>query len=92
MFASKTSLVLTNVPGPDRPVYFAGTKVAGVIPWVPGRGTISLGLSLFSYNGTVTIGVRADAGVVPQPEAILVAFQRELADLAALPPRSTAPH
>ncbi len=92
LFASKTSLVLTNVPGPDQPVYFAGTKVAGVIPWVPGGGTISLGLSMFSYNGTVTIGVRADAGVVPQPEAILVAFQQELADLAALRPRSTAHH
>jgi diacylglycerol O-acyltransferase / wax synthase len=90
LFASKSSLVLTNVAGPRQPVYFAGTRVAGVIPWVPAGGTIGLGVSIFSYGGTVTIGLRADAGLVPDPDAILWAFQPELADLAALHPRSTS--
>ena len=67
LFASKTSLVLTNVPGPAQPVYFAGTKVAGVIPWVPGGGTISLGVSLFSYNGTVTVAYAPTPASCPNP-------------------------
>jgi diacylglycerol O-acyltransferase / wax synthase len=87
LFASKSSLVLTNVPGPSEPVYFAGTRVAGVTSWVPAGGAIGLGVSIFSYGGRVTIGLRADAGLVPEPEAILAAFQREVADLAALHPR-----
>jgi WS/DGAT/MGAT family acyltransferase len=84
MFASKSSLVLTNVPGPREPLYYAGTKVAGIIPWVPAGGAIGLGVSIFSYNGKVTIGLRSDAGIIPEPQAILDDFERELAELAAL--------
>jgi diacylglycerol O-acyltransferase len=57
---------------------------------VPAGGTIGLGVSIFSYGGKVTIGLRADARLVPDPNAILVAFQRELAQLAALHPLSTS--
>jgi diacylglycerol O-acyltransferase / wax synthase len=78
MFASKSTLVLTNVPGPRQPVYFAGTRVAGVIPWVPAGGSIGLGVSIFSYAGRVTVGIRVDAGVIPDPAAIIDAFEREL--------------
>jgi WS/DGAT/MGAT family acyltransferase len=88
LFASKSSLVLTNVPGPDGPVYFAGTRLAGVIPWVPAGGSIGLGVSLFSYAGRVTVGLRADAAIVPDPDAIILAFEQELERLAALSSRA----
>lgn len=88
LFSSKSSLILTNVPGPRQPVYFAGTRVSGVVGWVPAGGGIGLGVSIFSYNGTVTIGLRVDAGLIPEPETILDAVERELADLAALRPRT----
>jgi len=84
MFASKSTLVLTNVPGPRRPVYLAGTRVAGVIGWVPAGGSIGLGVSIFSYNGTVTVGIRTDAGLIPDPEAIIDSFEREVEALAIL--------
>jgi diacylglycerol O-acyltransferase / wax synthase len=90
MFASKSSLILTNVPGPLEPVYFAGTRVTGVIPWVPAGGSIGLGLSIFSYAGRVTVGLRADAGIVSEPDAIIDAFEQELEKLAALGSRSKA--
>jgi diacylglycerol O-acyltransferase / wax synthase len=88
LFASKSTLVLTNVPGPRQPVYFAGTRVAGVVPWVPAGGSIGLGVSLFSYNGAVTVGVRGDAGLVAEPEALIAAFERELEGLASLSVRA----
>jgi diacylglycerol O-acyltransferase / wax synthase len=84
MFASKSTLVLTNVPGPREPVYFAGTRVAGVIPWVPAGGSIGLGASIFSYNGRVTVGLRADAGLISDPESIIDAFLHELKEMARL--------
>ena len=86
VFASKSTLVLTNVPGPRQPVYFAGTRVAGVIPWVPAGGAIGLGISIFSYAEKVTVGVRVDAGVISDPEAIIDAFEPELERLARLAP------
>jgi diacylglycerol O-acyltransferase / wax synthase len=78
---SKASLVLTNVPGPTRPVYLAGTKVAGVMPWVPASGTLPLGVSIMSYDGKVTVGVYADARLVPDPEVLVEAFDHEIAEL-----------
>jgi hypothetical protein len=38
VFTDKTSAVLSNTPGPREPVYFAGSKIAGVVPWVPAAG------------------------------------------------------
>ncbi len=90
MFASKSTLVLTNVPGPRQPVYFAGTRVAGVIPWVPAGGSIGLGVSIFSYAGRVTVGIRADAGLIPDPAAIIDALEGELKGMARLGKRATA--
>jgi len=81
LFASKGSLVLTNVPGPTQPVYLAGSKVAGIMGWVPASGGVALGISIFSYDGEVTVGVSADARLVPDPERLVDAFNDELAAL-----------
>jgi diacylglycerol O-acyltransferase / wax synthase len=78
---SKGSLVLTNVPGPTSPVYLAGSKVAGVMAWVPASGGVALGISIMSYDGKVTVGVSADARLVPDPEVLMEAFDHEVAEL-----------
>ncbi len=79
LLASKATAVMTNVPGPRRPVYFAGRRLAGVIGWVPAGGAIGLGVSIFSYDGKLTVGLTTDAGLVPDPETIITAFGTELA-------------
>lgn len=80
---AKGSLIMTNVPGPRHPVFLAGTQLAGLMFWVPQSGKVSLGVSIFSYAGQVTVGVSVDAGRVPDPHRLVVAFQDELAALAA---------
>jgi WS/DGAT/MGAT family acyltransferase len=87
VFAKKTSAVLTNVPGPTEPVYFAGSKIAGVIPWVPAAGTIGMGINIFSYNGGVTVGLQVDAGLIPDPDTIIADYEREVHALRKLAPR-----
>ena len=84
VFAKKTTAVMTNVPGPREPLYFAGTKLAGVIGWVPAAGTIGMGMSIFSYNGGVTVGFQVDPGLVPDPETIIADYQREVSGLRQL--------
>ena len=91
LFSPKTTAVMTNVPGPRRPVHFAGSRVAGVLGWVPASGEIGVGLSIFSYAGRLTVGLQVDAGLVPDPEVILDALGHELAALAALKPRRKTP-
>jgi WS/DGAT/MGAT family acyltransferase len=84
-FVTKVSGVVTNVPGPREPVFFAGRQVAGVIGWVPRAGDLSFGVSIFSYAGRVTVGVAVDAAVMPDPETWVAAFEAELDAMAAQP-------
>ena len=84
VFAQKTSAVLTNVAGPSEPVYFAGSKIAGVVPWVPAAGTIGMGISIFSYNGGVTVGLQVDAGLIPDADTIIADYEHEVDALRQL--------
>ncbi|MBN1208404.1 MAG: wax ester/triacylglycerol synthase family O-acyltransferase [Myxococcaceae bacterium] len=83
VLAAKGSLIMTNVPGPRHAVYLAGTKVAGLMFWVPQSGKVALGVSIFSYAGQVTVGVSVDAGLVPDPHRLVSTFQDELKALSA---------
>ena len=84
LFSDKGSAVVTNVPGPRRPVYLAGTRVGGVLVWAPTSGSVSTSVSIMSYDGKVSVGVMADAGLIPDPDAIVAGFERELGELRRL--------
>ena len=84
VFAQKTTAVMTNVPGPREPLYLAGTELAGVVGWVPAAGSIGLGMSIFSYNGGVTVGFQVDPGLVPHPETIISDYETEVEALRQL--------
>ena len=87
VFTQKTSAVLTNVQGPTEPIYFAGSKIAGVVPWVPAAGTIGMGINIFSYDGAVTVGLQVDAGLIPDPDTIIADYELEVETLRQLVPR-----
>jgi hypothetical protein len=52
--------------------------------WVPQSGRLGLGISIFSYNGQVTLGVGTDAGLIPDPDHIIEAFYEEFESLLEL--------
>jgi WS/DGAT/MGAT family acyltransferase len=76
--ARKVTAVATNVPGPQETLYLAGAPMDTLMAWVPKAGRVGLGASIISYDGDVRLGLATDAGLVPEPEAILAAFRREL--------------
>jgi diacylglycerol O-acyltransferase len=84
IFATKATLVLTNVPGPRHTLYLAAKPIRDIFFWVPQSGHVGLGVSILSYNGSVRLGVATDAGLVPDPRAIVLGFDQELAELARL--------
>lgn len=90
--AAKGSLIMTNVPGPRHPVYLAGTKLAGLMFWVPQSGKVGLGVSIFSYAGQVTVGVSVDEGLVPDPHRLVSGFRDELRALASVASSGDASH
>jgi WS/DGAT/MGAT family acyltransferase len=81
-FTAKASMVVTNVPGPRRPIALAGTPVAGILVWAPCAGDMRMTVSIFSYAGKVTVGFLTDAGIVPDPQPLADAFRAEVLALA----------
>jgi diacylglycerol O-acyltransferase / wax synthase len=75
MLASRCSLVLTNVPGPQRPLYMGGRRLREVVFWVPQSGAIGLGISVLSYDDGVQCGVVADKSLVEDPDDIARRFR-----------------
>ena len=84
IFATKTTAVMTNVPGPRRTIYLAGRPVRDIFFWVPQSGRVGLGVSIFSYAGWVRLGVGTDSGLIPDPAAIVAGFEEELAEILRL--------
>jgi WS/DGAT/MGAT family acyltransferase len=80
-FSDKASAVVTNVPGPRRQIYLAGSPVRGVLVWAPCSGGLGTTVSIFSYAGEVTVGFMTDIGLVPDPEPLVEAFDHELRTL-----------
>jgi WS/DGAT/MGAT family acyltransferase len=89
IFGTKGTAVLSSVPGPSRPLYVAGQPISGFVFWVPQSGRLGIGISLMTYDGQVRLGVASDANIVPDPEAIVAAFEEELQFLEEL--RGTVP-
>ena len=83
IFASKTTLVMTNVPGPREELYLAGRALREIFFWVPQSGRVGLGISIFSYAGHVRLGLASDTGLVPDPEVIVEGFHEEFEELRA---------
>jgi WS/DGAT/MGAT family acyltransferase len=83
-FANKAIGVTTNVAGPREVRHLAGVPVTGVLGWVPGSGRHTLGFCIVTYDDAVRIGIMADESVVPDPEALLVALEDEVALLVRI--------
>jgi WS/DGAT/MGAT family acyltransferase len=84
VLSEKASAVLTNVPGPQEPMYLAGAKMRNLMFWVPQNGSIGTGISILSYNGKVFFGLMTDRRRVPDPQAIIDQFRPEFDKLLYL--------
>ncbi len=76
------NLVVTNVPGPQYPLYLMGREMEDIFPMVPLAPNQGLGVAIMSYNGRVNFGLNADYDVVPDLEDLADDFGASLRDLA----------
>jgi WS/DGAT/MGAT family acyltransferase len=79
--ARNATAVMTNVPGPQRPLYLAGARMESLMFWVPQSGDIGIGVSILSYDGEVRFGLIADRALVPDPERVIARFVPEFEKL-----------
>lgn len=84
---SAVHLVVTNVPGPQVPLYTGGARMLEVWPLIPVYHTLGLSMALVSYDGTVHFGLAADRELVPDLDRLALHLKRAAAVVQALPRR-----
>jgi diacylglycerol O-acyltransferase / wax synthase len=77
------NLVVTNVPGPQFPLYMMGRRLEGLFPMVPLAPNQALGIAIMSYNGTINFGLVGDYDLMSDLDELAADLQVSLAELAA---------
>lgn len=80
-FTKKATAVMSNVPGPQSPLYLAGSQMDQIMFWVPQSGDIGVGVSILSYNGGVQFGLVTDEAIASDPHDIIRRFAPEFEKL-----------
>ena len=75
--------IVTNVPGPQIPLYFHGARVREIYPMVPLMEGMGLGIAVTSYAGTMNFGFNADPDIVPDLAGFTAMIGRALERIAA---------
>jgi diacylglycerol O-acyltransferase len=63
-------IAITNVPGPQSPLYAAGARMVATYPVPPLLPGQSLSIGITSYDGKVFFGITADRDLVPDADTL----------------------
>jgi hypothetical protein len=77
------NLIVTNVPGPQFPLYVHGRELLDAFPiaFLPSRH--ALAVAIMSYNGAVNFGLLGDFDALPDIDGIADGIAQHLAELVA---------
>lgn len=75
------NLVVTNVPGPQVPLYCMGARLLEAYPVVPLAHNLTLGIAILSYCGQLHFGLYADADAVPDLPVLAAALEESFGAL-----------
>ncbi|HKP91612.1 MAG TPA: wax ester/triacylglycerol synthase family O-acyltransferase [Thermoleophilaceae bacterium] len=76
------NLVVTNVPGPQFPLYFMGREMIEAFPMVPLLDGQAFGVAIMSYNGRISFGLVGDYDVMADLDQLARDFRASLHELA----------
>jgi diacylglycerol O-acyltransferase len=76
------NLVITNVPGPQFPLYLLGRRLEVLYPVVPLAQRQALGIAVMSYDGHLGFGLLGDYDALPELEAIAEDIKWAIASLS----------
>ncbi|MEO8744269.1 MAG: wax ester/triacylglycerol synthase family O-acyltransferase [Candidatus Dormibacter sp.] len=75
---------VTNIPGPQFPLYSGGAELLEVWPFAPLYPSMGVGVAIVSYNGDSYFGLTADPGIVPDVEEFTTMLREAAAECTAL--------
>jgi diacylglycerol O-acyltransferase len=77
------NVVVTNVPGPQFPLYATGARMLEMYPVVPLAQGQAVSIGLTSYNGGVYFGLNADRDAMYDVDVLASLIEESLAELVA---------
>jgi hypothetical protein len=75
------NLVVTNVPGPQYPLYLLGRPMLAIEPMVPLAKNLALGIAIMSYNGRLHFGLNGDYDAMADIAYLASDLRAAIADL-----------
>jgi diacylglycerol O-acyltransferase / wax synthase len=75
------NLIVTNVPGPQFPLYLLGREMQEIVPIAFLPENHALAVAIMSYNGNVDFGLLADYDAMPDIDAFATHLEESLAEL-----------
>jgi diacylglycerol O-acyltransferase / wax synthase len=75
--------VVTNVPGPQFPLYLLGRRMLETFPMVPLAKNQALGVALLSYDGSINFGLVGDYDLLWDLDELASDVRDSLEELAA---------
>lgn len=75
------NLVVTNVPGPQFPLYMLGTRMLEAFPIAPVAGDMTICIAVLSYDGQLNFGLNGDWDAVPDLAILAEGIEKSLGDL-----------
>jgi hypothetical protein len=85
------NLVVTNVPGPQLPLYLLGRELESIFPMVPLAKNTALGIAIMSYNGQLNFGLAGDYDALADIEVLADELQASIAEIVAAASAPPAP-
>jgi diacylglycerol O-acyltransferase len=79
----RINLLMSNLPGPAQPVYFAGAKILELFPIGVVQGNVAVQVGALSYAGQLNFDIVADANLVPDLTAFANGMTEDLQRLGA---------
>jgi hypothetical protein len=77
------NVLVSNVPGPPRPLYAMGARMLDMYPVVPLAGGQAVSIGITSYDGGMHYGLNADRDALPDVDVLAEAMLEALAELKA---------
>jgi diacylglycerol O-acyltransferase / wax synthase len=86
------NLVVTNVPGPQFPLYLLGRELQAIFPMVPLAKNTALGIAIMSYNGQLNFGLSGDFDVMSDIDVLADELRASIEELVGAAHAPLAPH
>ncbi len=85
LFATRLfNVTVTNVPGPQTPLYYFGSQIDEIWPLVPIAAAHAIGLAVFSYDGTLYFCLNVDRDSCRDVEVLRDGIESSISELSEL--------